>query len=107
MLTGDVDNGKAILRDYIKATIDTSELRAIRTGVRGGNDLVWVGRAASYAAKLTSLSDEYSTRITDSVFKQLNESEKYGGNPKKLMWEPMVWTARNNLSIHRSNWWPL
>jgi class 3 adenylate cyclase len=33
--------------------IDTSELRAARIGVRGGNDLVWIGRAANYAAKLT------------------------------------------------------
>ncbi len=33
--------------------IDTSAVRAARTGVRGGNDIVWVGRAANYAAKLT------------------------------------------------------
>jgi class 3 adenylate cyclase len=31
--------------------IDTSKLLVARTGVRGANDLVWVGRAANYAAK--------------------------------------------------------
>ena len=45
--------------------IDTSELFVARTGIRGSNDLVWVGRAANYAAKLCSLRDEgYSTFIT-------------------------------------------
>jgi class 3 adenylate cyclase len=34
--------------------IDTSPIRAARIGVRGGNDLVWVGRAANYAAKLAN-----------------------------------------------------
>ncbi len=30
--------------------VDTCELWVSRTGVRGSNDLVWVGRAANYAA---------------------------------------------------------
>src|SRR6266567_1302175 len=36
--------------------VDTSQLRTARIGVRGDNDLVWIGRAANYAAKLTTLS---------------------------------------------------
>jgi class 3 adenylate cyclase len=35
--------------------VDTSQLFVAKTGVRGANDLVWVGRAANYAAKLSSL----------------------------------------------------
>jgi class 3 adenylate cyclase len=35
--------------------IDVSSINAARTGVRGGNDIVWVGRAANYAAKLCDL----------------------------------------------------
>lgn len=38
--------------------IDTSKLLASRIGVRNDNDLVWVGRAANYAAKLSN----YPTR---------------------------------------------
>jgi len=33
--------------------IDTSKLFVARTGIRNANDLVWVGRAANYAAKLS------------------------------------------------------
>ena len=35
--------------------IDTSPLHIARTGIRGSNDLVWVGRAANYAAKLSAI----------------------------------------------------
>jgi class 3 adenylate cyclase len=44
--------------------IDTSNLHVARTGVRGANDLVWVGRAANYAAKLTTLPESRSTYVT-------------------------------------------
>jgi len=52
--------------------IDTSEISVARTGVRGDNDLVFVGRAANYAAKLTELNTGYPTYITDSVYNYLN-----------------------------------
>jgi class 3 adenylate cyclase len=48
--------------------IDTSKIHAARTGVRGDNDLVWVGRAANYAAKLTQLRQGQATWITQEVF---------------------------------------
>ena len=48
--------------------IDTSKLLVARTGVRGANDLVWVGPAANYAAKLSSISEQpYSTFISAAV----------------------------------------
>lgn len=88
--------------------IDTSRLFVARTGIRNANDLVWVGRAANYAAKLTTLTPDYPTRITDSVFRVLPDQCTFGGNPRTLMWEPRDWTAMNNMRIHRSNWyWPL
>ena len=44
--------------------IDTSHLFVARTGIRGGaNDLVWVGRAANYAAKLSARAGP-ATQIT-------------------------------------------
>ncbi len=44
--------------------VDTSSLWVARTGIRGSNDLVWVGRAANYAAKLCTLPAQYPSRIT-------------------------------------------
>ena len=86
--------------------IDTSDLFVARTGIRGSNDLVWVGRAANIAAKLCSLREQhYSTYITEPVFKKLNEAAKFGGDPKRLMWESQSWRGT---TIYRSNWqWSL
>jgi class 3 adenylate cyclase len=84
--------------------IDTSELLVARTGVRGANDLVWVGRAANYAAKLTELNAGYSTWISHSVFEKMNSSLKHSQDGRQ-MWEVRRWTAMRDFSIYRSNWW--
>jgi class 3 adenylate cyclase len=83
--------------------IDTSKLFVARTGIRGSNDLVWVGRAANYAAKLTALPPTHPTRITHEVYSMLHESLKTSNG--QSMWELVNWTNMNNLSIHRSTWW--
>ncbi|MBP0631981.1 adenylate/guanylate cyclase domain-containing protein [Cupriavidus sp. AcVe19-1a] len=86
--------------------IDTGSLFIAKTGIRGSNDLVWVGRAANYAAKLCSLrEDGYATYITEDVYKKLNESSKYGGDTdKKDMWEKHMWSDMG-IAVYRSNWW--
>ena len=84
--------------------LDTSNLFVARTGIRGSNDLVWVGRAANYAAKLSSLSADYSSRLTEAVYKKLSESVKYSSDGQ-LMWEPATWTDMNGMRIYRSTWW--
>ena len=84
--------------------IDTSPIRAARTGVRGGNDIVWVGRAANYAAKLTSLNLDERTWITDDAFRRLHDEAKFGGNPSRLMWKKYRWTRQGDFPIHGSTW---
>jgi class 3 adenylate cyclase len=84
--------------------IDTSSLFVAKTGIRDSNDLVWVGRAANYAAKLANLPDaSYGAFITESVFKLLSDKSKYGGNPRRSMWVRMQWNERN-ITIYKSNW---
>ena len=85
--------------------IDTSSIRAARTGVRGGNDLVWVGRAANYAAKLTELALSESSWITSDVFSKIADEVKFGGDPKQLMWKPYTWDENGKQTIHGSTWW--
>ena len=83
--------------------VDTSELFVARTGIRGSNDLVWVGRAANYAAKLCSLSSDYPSRLTASVYNMLNDSVKYSNNGE-LMWELDTSNHINGINIYRSTW---
>jgi class 3 adenylate cyclase len=84
--------------------VDTSTILAARIGVRNDNDLVWVGRAANYAAKLTSLDTGHAVYITGSVFDAMHRSSKYGGTPEQLMWESCTWNTMNKMAVHRSNW---
>jgi uridylate cyclase len=84
--------------------IDTSDLFVAKTGVRGANDLVWVGRAANYAAKLTGLPPSYTTYITKEVYDVLAPDGKTSGGGQP-MWEAVRWNTFDNRIIYRSNWW--
>ncbi|MFH1598830.1 MAG: adenylate/guanylate cyclase domain-containing protein [Pseudomonadota bacterium] len=85
--------------------IDRSELFVAKTGARGANDLVWVGRAANYAAKLSALPPTY-TYITADVFRALTtEAKVFNG---KSMWESVRWNTFDDSTIYRSGWrWTL
>ncbi len=84
--------------------IDTGKLFIARTGIRGSNDLVWVGRAANFAAKLCALREgSYTSFITEDVFNALSDTSKNGGNPKRCMWEKVLWTSQG-INVYRSSW---
>jgi class 3 adenylate cyclase len=95
-------NSSYVLRHVVG--IDTSNLLVAKTGVRGDNDLVWVGRAANWAAKLCTLDHSYPTRMTKAVYDRLSDETKNGGTPKRNMWEHRSWTDMGNADIYRSRW---
>jgi len=84
--------------------VDTSRLLVSRIGVRNDNDLVWVGRAANYAAKLSGLSNEAAIRITHSIYDNMDDSVKFAGTNRTNMWEERSWTDMNKMRIYRSTW---
>lgn len=95
-------NSPFVLRQ--KIGIDTSALLVARTGIRGSNDLVWVGNSANNAAKLAALSLGYSSYISQSVYEKLNEGSKFGGDPKRDMWTPLNSTGLD-IKVYASSWW--
>tara|TARA_Y100000780_G_scaffold221390_1_gene229623 strand:+ start:621 stop:1319 length:699 start_codon:yes stop_codon:yes gene_type:complete len=84
--------------------IDTSEIRAARTGVRGDNDLVWIGIAANLAAKLTSLSADKATWITKRVYDGLKDPQKLGSQGEDI-WHKWKWSQHNDEEIYSSTYW--
>lgn len=81
--------------------IDTSELLVARTGIRGSNDLVWVGPAANHAAKLSSISEQpYATFISSAVYGNMHSSVKETDGVD--MWEARSWQGK---SVYRSSWY--
>jgi class 3 adenylate cyclase len=83
--------------------IDTSDLYVARTGVRGANDFVWVGRAANYAAKLAALPESHVSYITKEVFDALASDAKTSSDGR-AMWEAVKWNTFDNRTIYRSSW---
>jgi class 3 adenylate cyclase len=84
--------------------IDCSEVLVVRSGVRDNNDLAWIGNAANIAAKLNGLSSEFPTWITQRVYDKMLDEAKFGGNPKRNMWEKRSWTAMDKMRIYGSKW---
>ena len=83
--------------------IDTSSLFVARIGVRGDNDLVWVGRAANYAAKLSDGASPPS-QITIDVYNKLNKSAKYSKDGRH-MWVQTTAPTLGHKTIYTSTWW--
>ena len=38
------------------------------------------------------------------VYAMLNDSSKFGGDPKREMWTKLKWTSMNNMLIYGSSW---
>ena len=83
--------------------VDACELFVARTGIRGANDLVWVGRAANYAAKLSARSGP-ATQITSDVYGLLNDKATFGSNGQN-MWVPQKAREIGGSTIYTSNWY--
>lgn len=81
-----------------KVGIDTSQLRVARIGVRADNDLVWIGRAANHAAKLTAIPVDPSIWITKAVYDSINQEVKFHQGVD--MWQKRTWTQMNNADVY-------
>ncbi len=85
--------------------IDTGTVLGVRGGARDNNDLIWIGRAANLAAKLSDIREgTYKSYITASVYNMLNDNSKYDGD-KKDMWERKTYDyLGENITIYRSSY---
>lgn len=83
--------------------IDTSDLFVARTGIRGSNDLVWVGNAANRAAKLCALREgSFASWATAAVYNAADAAAKFKGTTP--MWEQRSWTSQGGATVYGSNW---
>lgn len=94
-------NTKYVMRHV--TGIDSSKVMVAKAGIRNSNDLVWIGKAANHAAKLSAMSADYPTWISDKVYDAMSDDVKFSNG--KNMWEERKWTAQNNRRIYRSTFW--
>jgi len=73
-----IRNNEIKLRNGIG--IDCGIARGVRAGIRNNNDLIWIGRAPSLAAKLSDIRDyPRSVYISDAVYSKLSPESKTVG----------------------------
>lgn len=81
--------------------IDTSELLVARTGMRGSNDLVWVGNSANIAAKLCSIRIQgANTIISKQVYNNIHDSVKKSNGVN-------IWTEMENNKFFTNYYWSI
>ena len=84
--------------------VDCSELLVIKAGIRSANDTVWVGRAANYAAKLSSRPAP-GTHISPETYNQLPPELKVSSDGRNIWtsgWSPELGYKQVYSS---SGWW--
>jgi class 3 adenylate cyclase len=86
--------------------VDTGTVLAVRGGVRGDNDTIWIDRAPNLAAKLSDIRElYYPSFITSRVYNSIHDTSKFGGLNNQNMWEERVWTFLDEkISVYRSSW---
>ena len=85
--------------------LDLGEVRAVRSGIRDNNDLIWIGKAASFSAKLSDVRENgYHTFISKRVYNALADDAKFidGRN----MWtSSSIEFAGRTETVYKSNQW--
>lgn len=88
------------------AGVARSEVLVVRAGVRGSNDLVFVGSAPNIAAKLSDIRNApWHTYITHHVYNNLNNASKFGKDGRNR-WTGVERTVGGvKWDLYKSNWW--
>ena len=84
--------------------IAVSKLFAVRVGVKGDNDIAWIGSAANHAAKLSEIRDpRYKTFVSGQVFARLSRNVRLSSPERKLMWSDLS-PRESPKSVFASSW---
>ena len=105
------DSFRSIQNSGIKIShcvgIDTSQILAVKAGVRDANDIIWVGRAPNLAANLSEIRiDNFYTFISKSVFERVNVKAKFGGKNNQMIWTEFTHKyLKEEINIYGSGWY--
>jgi adenylate cyclase len=82
--------------------IDTGSAVAVRAGIRNNNDLIWIGRPPSLAAKLSDIREyPYAVLISKDCYSALSDSNKTVNG--ESIWEARTMQyAEETQSIYRT-----
>ncbi|WP_026480547.1 adenylate/guanylate cyclase domain-containing protein [Ahrensia sp. 13_GOM-1096m] len=88
--------------------IDVGTSRAVRAGIRNNNDLIWIGKPASFAAKLSDIREHpYATFISHDIYSRLADEAKFSNGSD--MWErrSKKFAGDDEVCYRSHYWWSL
>jgi class 3 adenylate cyclase len=87
--------------------IDAGKILVARSGFRNADDLIWLGPAANFAAKMSALRDEgFTTWVSEAVHKGMPAHYHKGGDGSEL-WSARNWPPQGKTVYASSLPWPL
>jgi class 3 adenylate cyclase len=85
--------------------IHASPMLVVRGGVRGDNDLVFIGSAPNLAAKLSEIRNSpYHSYITHAVFRKLNRNAKISSQGEQMWGAVEIELGDETWDCYRSSW---
>lgn len=88
------------------AGLHRSEVLVVRGGVRGSNDLIFVGSAPNLAAKLSDIRNSpWHTYITHAVYGRLNANAKFGSDGRNMWTFVKLKIGDETWDCYKSTWW--
>lgn len=98
-----VKNNNINIRQCVGVDVGTAV--AVRAGIRNNNDLIWIGRPPSLAAKLSDLREyPHCVFISDGAFKALSDTDKKNAQGEDI-WESRSWTfGGEKITVYRTKW---
>lgn len=84
--------------------IDSGEVYAVRAGIRNNNDLIWIGKAPSFAAKLSDIrTAPKEVYISKSSYTAIDGSKQLNGD-NKCIWEAVTFKfAGEDYTVYRTS----
>ena len=98
------DKFKSIREGNIKIKcgigVDSGTSRAVRAGIRDNSDLIWIGEAPSFSAKMSDIREyPYCVFISKAVYNKANDQQKFPDGED--IWESRTYKGKR---IYRSKW---
>lgn len=86
--------------------VSRSDVLVVRGGVRGSNDLVFVGVAPNIAAKLSEVrNSHWNSYITKAVYTRLSDDAKFSSSGENMWTNVTREIAGKSWSVYKSSWW--
>lgn len=83
--------------------IDSGISFGVRAGIRNNNDIIWIGNAPSFAAKLSDIREHpYSIFISSNCFNKLPNTSKFDANKVQIWDESTQMLSGSNHLVYKT-----